>query len=94
MNGFLLLLLLLLWGTSSTVTAAAASSNKKKKNEAPTELPCQKYLDMSDEDLFFAASDGRMIGDYCRIKHSPKQTATGCEYSVTAEPSKATGYDG
>ena len=67
----------------------ASAAKKKPKEES---LPCQKYLDMSDEDLFFAASDGRRIGEYCRVKNSPNNAA--CEFSVVAESSAATGYDG
>jgi len=55
------------------------------------DLPCQNYLDMSDDDLFFAASEGRRIGDFCRVKSSP---GTACDYYVVSEPSASTGYDG
>ena len=71
------------------LTLASAAAKAKKKEDSG--LPCQKYLDMSDEDLFFAASDGRRIGEYCRVKNSPNAA---CEFSVVAEPSTATGYDG
>ena len=60
-------------------------------DDKQSSLPCQKYLDMSDEDLFFSASEGRRIGDYCRIKNSP---SAACDYYVMAEPSASTGYDG
>ena len=54
-------------------------------------IPCQKYLDMSDEDLFYAASEGRRVGEFCGIKNSPSGA---CDYSVISEPSPTTGYDG
>ena len=75
-----LLLVLLLSVTTRQEVSAADSAR-----------PCQNYLDMSDEDLFYAASEGRRIGDYCRVKNSPN---TACDYYVVAEASASTGYDG
>jgi hypothetical protein len=68
-------------------------SGKKLSNDAspPPPQPCQEYLDMSDEDLFYAASEGRRVGDHCRVKNSPN---AGCDYYVVAQASSATGYDG
>lgn len=53
--------------------------------------PCQSYLDLSDEQLFQAATDGNTIGDYCRVKNTPNSS---CEFHVTAKPSDLTNYDG
>ncbi|CAB9500544.1 expressed unknown protein [Seminavis robusta] len=86
-----LALLLLVCNVSVVLAKKPSSSSSKKTGDGPPPQPCQKYLDMSDEDLFFSASEGRRIGDHCRIKNSPSAS---CDYYVVAEPSATTGYDG
>lgn len=69
----------------------ATFAKKTAKEDGPPDHPCQKYLDMSDFDLFFEASEGRRVGEHCRIKNSPQAA---CDFYVVAEASAATGYDG
>lgn len=72
--------------------ACCFSLSKAAADEGSTKItPCQNYLDLSDEGLFKAASGGKTIGEFCRVKHSPSAS---CEYHVMAKPSEATGYDG